>query len=145
MKGMKFSIGALRAAMLLSGCSMSTLPKAALLAAVAAAHWKRLSANSLVAVKELPLVLPSVQLWAPVLVSLLATKWIKRRKPLEAANAKAEIIEGNDGISYVKEPSLRESFCNRKICPHSSAKRLGDICQGVGQRHGSLHLRIHGQ
>lgn len=102
MKGMKFSIGALCAAMLLSGCSMSNTAKGGLIggggggalgaligqlagggkgAAIGAAIGTTLGAGAGV---------------------IIGNKMDKAKKAAEAANAKAEIIEGNDGISYVK-------------------------------------------
>ena len=88
MKGMKFSIGALCAAMLLSGCSMSNTAKGGLIggggggalgaligqlagggkgAAIGAAIGTTLGAGAGV---------------------ILATKWIKRRKPLKLLTQK---------------------------------------------------------
>lgn len=77
---------------------------------------------------------------------IIGNKMDKAKKAAEAANAKAEIIEGNDGISYVKATFPSGILLQQEICPQlKRQKRLGYICQGVGQRHGSLHLRIHGQ
>lgn len=94
MKGMKFSIGALCAAMLLSGCSMSNTAKGGLIggggggalgaligqlagggkgAAIGAAIGTTLGAGAGV---------------------IIGNKMDKAKKAAEAANAKAEIIEG---------------------------------------------------
>ena len=110
MKGMKFSIGALCAAMLLSGCSMSNTAKGGLIggggggalgaligqlagggkgAAIGAAIGTTLGAGAGV---------------------IIGNKMDKAKKAAEAANAKAEIIEGNDGISYVLNSSAKNDL-----------------------------------
>lgn len=143
MKGMKFSIGALCAAMLLSGCSMSNTAKGGLIggggggalgaligqlagggkgAAIGAAIGTTLGAGAGV---------------------IIGNKMDKAKKAAEAANAKAEIIEGNDGISYVKAtfPS-GILFATGKYVLNSSAKNdLATFSKGLDS---DMDLCIYG-
>lgn len=143
MKGMKLSIGALCAAMLLSGCSMSNTAKGGLIggggggalgaligqlagggkgAAIGAAIGTTLGAGAGV---------------------IIGNKMDKAKKAAEAANAKAEIIEGSDGISYVKAtfPS-GILFATGKYALNASAKNdLATFAKGLDS---DMDLCIYG-
>ena len=128
MKGMKFSIGALCAAMLLSGCSMSNTAKGGLIGGGGGGALGALIGQLAGGGKG---------------AAIIGNKMDKAKKAAEAANAKAEIIEGNDGISYVKAtfPS-GILFATGKYVLNSSAKNdLATFAKGLDS---DMDLCIYG-
>lgn len=99
---MKLSIGALCAAMILSGCSMSNTAKGGLIGGTGGGALGALIGQLAGKGKGAAIgaaIGAAVGTGAGVLIG---NKMDKAKKAAEAANAEAEVITGDDGISYVK-------------------------------------------
>lgn len=143
MKGMKLSVCALSAAMLLSGCSMSNTAKGGLIgggsggalgaligtlagggkgAAIGAAIGTTLGAGAGV---------------------IIGNKMDKAKKAAEAANAEAEVLTDDEGYSYVKATfSSGILFATGKYALSTSAKSdLATFAKGLDS---DMNLCIYG-